>query len=197
MKVFIIGLPKSGRTTVAKALNKEVPDSCYVSAFDWLLSTFREANPKETSEEYRLAFFDFVNTRLILNPYLLIDNLYDVIDVNKKEASKFIIDGLNSPKDFIHLFNYNEDMVVFLNRTNGPDYIEGFDQIAVNVIRDYCLWLASRNLLQKTSWLEFNFPIPGDASDDFTKSLGQKNTVTITRSINKTIELIKSALCLT
>lgn len=189
MKIFIIGLPQSGRTKVAKEIACAFDSPC-ISAFDWIQSTFREKRKTELEEDYRKELFSFVSERLKINQYLLVDNVFDLLEVNK-EKEICIIDGINSPKDFIHLFDYNKDIVLFLNRTNGPSYVEGFDQICVNVIRDYCLWLASRELLPKEFWYEFNFAIPGDPKDNFVKLLGSKNTVTLVKSIEKVIELIK------
>lgn len=187
MKVFLLGLPSSGCSTIAKILSEEW-GAHYIHSFEWLQKTFRDKG-EESHEDYRLELFNYVSQRLKVKPYLIVDNVFDIIDVSPKEI--FIIDGINSPKDFMHLFDYNNDVVIFLNRNNGPDYVEGFDQIGINVMRDFCLFLASRNLLDKERWLEFNFPIPGNKEDDFVKHLGQKNSVTITRSIDKTIEILK------
>lgn len=194
MKIIIIGLPKSGRTTVAKALSHQ-PSSHCISGFEWIKGTFRNQGAIETNEDYEKELHLFVKDRLKIKPYLFVDNIYDVMDASHIEKyEKFIIDGLNSPRDFINLFDYNNDVIIFLNRTDTPDFIESYDQLAINVIRDYCLWLGTMDLLPKERWLEFNFSIPGDSQSDFSKKLGQKNTVIITKSIDKTIAMIKDLL---
>ena len=50
MKVFILGLAESGKTTLAKSLSGG-STTCYISAVDWVKSTFRSARPKEESED--------------------------------------------------------------------------------------------------------------------------------------------------
>lgn len=192
MKTIIIGLPKSGRTTVAKELATAC-DLYYIHAEDWITASFRKKKATETIDDYKQELHSYYKERLKLNTNIIIDNINSslISATNAFDSHNFIIEGLNSPRDFINLFNYNEDTVIFLNRTNGPNYVEGCDHINVNVVRDYCLWLANMGLLIKSNWLEFNFPIPGDPKDLFTKELGNKNTVTITRSIEKTIEIIK------
>lgn len=190
MKIFLVGLEKSGKTAIASALSEYWDDCIHVSAFDWVRSTFREPYERENPDEYRQEFNLYITERMKLNRYLFVDNVCDILEINNNK-NKFLIDGVNSPKDFIHLFNYNEDVVIFLNRVDGPDYIEGHDQLNVNIIRDYCLWLSNRGLLTKKSWLEFNFPIPGDPQDTFVKKLRNKNSVFITRSINQVINLLK------
>ena len=191
MKIIILGLPKSGRSTVAKELaNKS--ELHYLHAENWINASFRQRVTSETLEEYKLSLHNFYAERLKINPNIISNNIKETIKArNTVKVSDAVIDGLNSPRDFIHLFDYNQDLVIFLNRTNGPNYIEGCDHINVNVVRDYCLWLGTMGLLPKQNWLEFNFPIPGNLKDPFTKELGNKNTVIITRSIEKTIEMIK------
>ena len=192
MKILIICLPESGRTTIAKVISQQ-DKSFYISGFDWVKSTFRSKKMDESKDDYDRALNDFVKGRIKINPYLFVDNIYDIMDLNK-EHDYYIVDGINSPKDFVHLFDYNKDVALFLNRTDAPDYIEGQNHLGVNIMRDYCLWLATMDLLPKARWLEYYFPIPGDPSADNVKVLGQKNTVTITKSVDKTIALIKEAL---
>lgn len=191
MRIFVLGLPNSGRTTVAKSI-AENDDSYYISAVDWLMATFRSPHKGEKPEDFQNEYVEYLVNRLKINPYLIVDNIFDIMDTSKS-SNHFIIDGLSNPKDFIHLFDYNKDVVVFLNRidnmTNGKDY-EG---ISINVMRDYCLWLATMGFLDKNRWLEYNYKIPGEESD-FTKTLGAKNVVTITKSINKAIEDLKGKL---
>lgn len=190
MKVFILGLPNSGRTTVAKSLINE--NNYYISAVDWLATTFRDRNKGESTEDFQSSYNEYYVERLKLNPYLIVDNIYDVIETNKI-SNHFVIDGIFNPKDFSHLFDYNKDVVVFLNRidnmTNGKDH----DGIGINVMRDYCLWLATMGFLPKDRWLEYNYKIPGEESDVI-KTLGAKNSVTITRSINRAITDLKDRL---
>lgn len=190
MKIFILGLNKSGRTTVAKALISD--DIYYISAVDWLSATFRDPNKGEKLEDFQYEYNEYYVNRLKLNAYLCVDNIYDIMETNKT-VDHFVIDGVMNPKDFLHLFDYNKDVVVFLNRidnmTNGKDY-EG---IGINVMRDYCLWLATMGFLSKERWVEYNYRIPGEESD-FIKTLGAKNSVTITKSINKAIEDLKGKL---
>lgn len=191
MKVFVIGLPQSGRTTVAKALAED--NYHYISAIDWIQNTFRPFHHHEDKDDYRVEYENFYFSRLKVNPYLSIDNILDIIDVVGK-TNNFVIDGILNPKDFFHLFNYNEDVVVFLNRTDPSPDPKDFEGVAVNVMRDYCLYLATTKLLDKQRWLEYNLKIPGENSD-FIKQLGKHNLVTITKSIKTAINHLKGELC--
>jgi hypothetical protein len=67
------------------------------------------------------------------------------------------------------------------------------ENIGVSVIRDYCFWLSSASLINKSNWLEYNFRIPGEDSE-FIKNLGSKNSVFIVKSIKKAISHLKEKL---
>lgn len=191
MKTFILGLPNSGRTTVAQSLTED-KITYYVSAVDWMRSTFRKHNPKETDQDYDAAFQEYYIARMKLNPRLCIDNVLDIIDTNNT-SEHFVIDGILNPKDFIHLFDYNEDVVVFLNRTDNMSNGKDYESVSINVMRDYCVWLATMGFLPKDRWVEYNYKIPGEESD-FIKTLGARNSVIITKSITRAIKDLRDKL---
>lgn len=194
MKVFIIGMPQSGRTTVAKALC-QADNFRYIDAFSWLRSSFRERKDDEKIETYMDEFHSWFTNRLKINPQLIVENVKESMDAYPSDDKLvYVIDGLRSPKDFMQLFDYNKDIVVFLNRVdkNEADY-KDYENIGVCVTKDYCFWLSSANLLPRERWFEYNFAIPGDDSDRV-KNLGQKNSVFIVRSINRVISHLKELL---
>lgn len=192
MKVFIIGLPKSGNTRFAKALAEDT-STHYISASDWVQSTFRLPRQEESRDDYDQAYHEFYVKRIQINQNLCVDNVQQAMFA-ADGIDAFVIDGLIHPGDFTRLFDINKDVVVFLNRTDSPATPKDYEGVAVNVLRDYCLYLATLGLLPRERWLEYNYRIPGEESD-FVKQLGKHNTVTITKSINKAIEHLKGELC--
>lgn len=195
MKIFVVGMPQSGRTTVSKALC-ELENFQYVDAVTWVKSTFREQKQGEHPQQYNDEYHTWLTNRMKLNPRLITDNVYDTIDaygLNAEEGLTFVIDGIFSPRDLVHLFDYNKDMIIFLNRTNNSSDYKDYENIGVSVMRDFCFWLSSSELLPKDRWLEYNFAIPGDESD-WVKPLGQKNSVFLVKSINKVISHLKEQI---
>ena len=95
---------QSGRTTIAKALVEE--GYHYINSSDWVKTTFRPQYPNEDNEQYNSEYQKFYFNRLKINPYLCIDNTLDVIEAIGKD-NKFVIDGIENPKDFIQLFNFS------------------------------------------------------------------------------------------
>ena len=190
MKVFFIGMPKSGRTTVAKALCQENKRH-YIDTSSWVKCSFRDPNIDEHPQQYHDEYHQWFTNRLKINPYLCIDEVIDSTSAIKDNNKTIIIDNIVGPKDFIHLFDYNNDIVIFMNRTDTDTEYKDYESIGVSVIRDYCYWLSSASLLSKDKWLEFNFKIPGEESD-VVKKLGSKNTIMIVKSTNKVIEILNS-----
>jgi len=194
MKIFVIGMPQSGRTTVSKALC-QADSYCYIDAHSWVRSTFREQKTSEKVEQYEDEFHSWFTNRLKIDPQLIISNIQDSINAYGPEDDKlvYVIDGIQSPRDLTRMFDYNKDVVIFLNRTaNQADY-KDYENIGVSVMRDYCFWLSSADLLPKERWLEYNFSIPGEDTD-WVKALGHKNSVFIVKSINRVISHVKEQL---
>jgi hypothetical protein len=192
MKIFIIGLPRSGRTTVAKAV-VEAHGFEYIDAMSWVRSAFRVPKEGEHPHQYEDEYQQYLTARMMANPLFVSNNVSDIINSinNQKYVSvfnppTFVIDGVSSPKDFAALFNYREDVIVFLNRTDNEHEYRDHENIGASVIRDYCFWMSAAGLLNKNRWLEYNFRIPGEPSDHV-KVMGAQNSVFITKSIVRVI----------
>lgn len=184
MKIFIIGLPQSGRTTIAKAVAEHFK-ARHIDAMSWVRSTFRSRKHDEHIQRYEDEYDHFLSIRRTVNPWFITSHVYDLLKSHIDDKI-FVIDGIASPRDFAELFDYRQDVVVFVNRTDGSTEFKDHENIGVSVIRDYCFWMSSAGLLAKDRWLEYNFKIPGEDAD-FVKELGSKNTVFIIKSINKAI----------
>lgn len=191
MKTFIIGLPQSGRSRIAKALAED-SRLHYISATDWLASTFRPPRPEEKKEDFEQAYHDYYIGRLKEDQDIVTTNLYEAMSASG--ADHFIIDGISNPSDFTYIFNPEFDAVVFLNRTDAESAAKDYEGVSVNVMRDYSLYLSLLGLLPRERWLEYNYKIPGEESD-FVKQTGKHNSVFIIKSINKVIEHLRGELC--
>lgn len=197
MNIFVIGLPKSGRTTMAKALS-EKEGTFYIDASSWIKHTFRDIKDDEPVPTYQDELFNYLSDRLKVNPDVYVDNVDQAIDsvyLHYDDDKTFVIDGINSPHDLVKLFNYNTDYIIFVNRTDNDTEYKDHESIGVSVIRDYCYWMSSANLLPKNRWIEYNFKMPGEESEHV-KVLGSKNSVFIVKSIKRAISHFKELLIL-
>lgn len=193
MKIFLCGNPGSGRTTIAKALAQDTKYQ-YIDASSWIKETFRDQKDGEHIQQYLESYQEYLTKRIQANPLFAINNILDSIKAYKNNENIFIIDGVNNPKDFIHLFDVNEDVVVFLNRTDNAEEFKDSENIAVSVIRDYCYWMSITNLLPKSRWIEINFKIPGDPNDNSVKFLGNKNSIYLVKNFKKVISVVRDLL---
>lgn len=192
MKIFVVGMPQSGRTTVALALAKEIQYR-YIDATSWVKATFRPQRDGEHPQQYADDLHTWYLARMANNPDTIVDHINDSIEAYDNSSFHYVIDGISSPRDLIRLFEPNKDFIVFLNRTNNEVDAKDYENIGVSVMRDYCFWLSSANNLDKNNWFEYNFAIPGEESD-WSKALGHKNSVFIVKSINKVISHLKERL---
>lgn len=195
MQIFIIGMPGSGRTTVAKALCQD--KRCrYVDSTSWVKSTFREPKAGEHPDQYHDSYHQWFTSRMKEDSCLGTDNVFDSIVAYEKQDPQdhiYVIDGVVSPKDFAELFDYNRDLVVFLNRNDNDNRHKDYESIGVSVMRDYCFWLSSADLLSRDRWFEYNFKM-SDVPADHIKAMGSKNSVFVVKSLSKVIEHLRGAL---
>lgn len=192
MKIFVLGLSNSKKTDFCKALYDECNlDINYIHMTDWVKSTFRAIKPNESEQDYELDFIKYLLFRLNINSNLLLNNALDILKVNEKNIS--IIEGFFSPKDFISLFDYKNDIVVFLNRVDNTKSFSPEEYLSFGIIKDYCYWLSLNNLLPKDKWIEYNFKIPGEIIDS-PKILVNKNTICLARSLETAIVHFKNVL---
>lgn len=185
MNIFIVGLPRSGRTTVAKAV-AEAHGFDYIDAMSWVRSTFRDPNPGEHPHQYEDEYQQYLTRRMMVNPWFVTDHVDQMMKLKGYQDSVRVIDGIQSPRDFITLFDFRQDVIVFLNRTDNEHEFRDHENIGTSVIRDYCFWMSSAGLLTKDRWMEYNFRIPGEDSEHI-KVMGAQNSVFIVRSIKRAI----------
>ena len=191
MKIIICGLPHSGRTTVAKAVAQDL-NYHYLDAISWVKHSFRLMEDGEYLHQYEDEYQQYMSKMMSNEPEFITNNVFQILDLYCPN-SNFIIDGIGSPKDFMTLFDYRKDMVIFLNRIDNEKDCSDQENIGVSVIRDYCFWLSAASLLKKTHWLEFNFRIPGE-DIDFIKTMGAQNSIFIVKNIKKVISHLEEKI---
>lgn len=188
MRVFIVGLPGSGYDIFSKALFQEL-GMPYIDACSWVKYIFRDKKPSEHEQQYQESFDEFLTERLKIDPDLYLNHITSSLQIYQDNV---VISGLYSPREFIKLFDYTKDIVVFLNRTD-IDSVKEENSIGISVIRDYCYYLASCKLLPRERWIEINYKLAGEESD-FVKALGSKNSMFLVKNIKKAIAVLISLL---
>src|SRR5208283_1457556 len=181
----------SGRTTVAKSI-VEAQGCHYLDATSWVKSDFRKPKEGEHPHQFEDEYHQYLSKRMNANPDFIRDHLREMM-LMEDGSQHFVIDGIFSPPDFINLFDYREDIVIFLNRIDNDQECQDHENIGNSVIRDYCFWMSSAGVIAKKRWLEYNFRIPGENSDTI-KQMGVQNTVFIVKSFNKVISHVNEQI---
>jgi hypothetical protein len=190
MKVFILGRPQSGKTTMAKAVC-QCHDYHYVDGDQWLRNSFRRIQEKEHPDQYEDAYHQYLTGRLVADSDLCLNHLKS--QMSDRPSLHYVIDSVVSPRDFVSLFDYTQDLVVFLNRSDEDDLpIKDYQKIGVSVLRDYCFWLASAGLLTRDRWHEYNFRMSGQSNK--LKVMGSKNSVFIVGTLDRAISHLKESI---
>ena len=171
----------------------------YIDAVSCIKCTFRKPGSQEKIQSFQDEYHEYLIDRLRINPQLITDNIQESMKTAANlNVKNWVIDGIFNPRDFSQLFNYNEDIIIFLNRIDSLEAARDYETIGISVMRDYCFWLASAALLDKGKWMEYNFkmnPIFRKGEDmDSVKTLGSKNTVYIVKSFDRVISHMKEQL---
>jgi hypothetical protein len=195
MNIFLLGLPNCGGDEVAEALTQD-GSRWLVDTSDWHKDTFREQQSGEHIEQFNDEFQAHITQLLNTYPLSFIERVQRYIkDFDKRSVvpKPVVINGLISPKDFTHLFDYRTDVVIFLNRTDNEADGRDHESIAISCMRDYCFYLAAHNLLPKSRWLEYNFKMLGE-EPELVKPLGSKNSVFIVKPFKRVLSHLQEIL---
>lgn len=189
MNIFIIGLPKSGKTTVAKILEQTLGFK-YLNISDWIKTQFRNQHPNEHEQHFKEEFSNYFFNLFKDEPSMCADYAIDAMAEYGLEH-QYVIDGIMSPRDFSQLFDAEKDIVVILNRTDNDEFLQDHENIGLSTIRDYCFWTSAIGALAKSRWIEYNFKMFGEDSD-YVKILGAKNSVYLVKSMNNVLSHLQN-----
>lgn len=190
MNIFIIGVVESYREVIAQDLSDD--DRFYhISISNWLENSFRSRRTNERKEDYEQEYLDYYLSRVKLDSEFCSNFIFDTQKAIKKDNC--IITGIMNPADFTSSFSTNKDVVVFLNRQDS-DPPSSHDGVAINVIRDYCLYLALLGRLPRERYIEYNYKVSGEESDHV-KQTGKYNSVFIVKSFKKLINHLRDEIC--
>ena len=147
MKIYVIGSSKSGKTPFASKI-AEVLGWSLVCASEWFRKTFLQQGPSD-----RQAFTDAITA-------FTIQTLREDPDLNLRYLSSrhdlsrpCVVEGFRNPRDFIRLFDYRQDRVVFL-RCEETDLRETDFEGGIQVMRSYLRYLLDCGLLREEQMVQ-------------------------------------------
>lgn len=144
MKIFIIGISKTGKSTLSIYLSNK-----------YNLEHIQSSLSIRNSFEYKESDFnnkqDFINaiTQYSIELNQKVPNFISTYIKNNYDLTKnIIIEGIRNPNNFFDLFNINEDKVIFLDYLNNEVKQTKFEN-GINIIKDYLNWNLELNIIQK------------------------------------------------
>lgn len=141
MKIFIIGPSKSGKTPFADRVAAGLRCPC-VGASEW----FRQHFPPQgdlSRQEFTDAITRFSIEVLRRDPDVNIRYLRD----KRLPSTPSVVEGIRNPRDFAHLFDYQEDRVVFLS-CSQTDLEQTNFEAGIGVIRALVSYWINCNLMR-------------------------------------------------
>lgn len=130
MRIFICGFSRSGKTHLAQLLSESLGLK-YTSASGWLkrIDEVRaEKATDETKQEYIERLTEMSMDILAQDPDVCIDWIGKKID---------IVEGIRNPRDFAHLFDAGEDVLIWCRREDVSEAATDFERIGLSGIESY------------------------------------------------------------
>lgn len=142
MKIFIIGISKTGKSTLSTYLSNK-----------YNLEHIKSSLSIRNSFEYKESDFnnkqDFINaiTEYSIELNQKVPNFISTYIKNNYDLTKnVIIEGIRNPNNFFDLFNINEDKVIFLDYLNNEVKQTKFEN-GIDVIKHYLNWNLELNII--------------------------------------------------
>jgi len=147
MNYFIIGNTKSGKTGVAKILQRKHKNLDFLSASEMIKIEFIKKYPERFSNlgEYVKTITNFSVNLLQNDPKANAKYLKLKLQQNKEKS--FIIDGLRNPIDFMEIFNPLEDVIIYIDNYDKIPKTN-FEEYGINAIRSYFNFLTANRMLK-------------------------------------------------
>ena len=150
MNYFIIGNTKSGKTGVAKILQRKYKNLDFLSASEMIKIEFIKKYPErfENLDDYVKTITDFSVDLLQKDPKANAKYLKVKLQQSKQNKGKsFIIDGLRNPIDFMEIFNPLEDVIIYIDNYDRIPKTN-FEEYGINAIRSYFGFLTVNGMLK-------------------------------------------------
>lgn len=150
MKIFVIGQSNSGKTSFSKKL-AEALGAVHIPISEWVRSRFPEFNDGVKSDERVEIMTKFSINALKRDPAVAVNFLRHKHDLSKPCA----IEGIRNPSDFMQLFDYTSDFVIFIENKNNHIKFTGFER-GVHIIESYLGYLLSNGLMDDSKGKRFS-----------------------------------------
>lgn len=153
MSIFVLGMTKTGKTTLAYQLPKYT-GYARAGGSAWVKARYAPPPGVEMgSPEYLQGITAYSCEALRANPNACVDYIRAHHDVDE---GYLIIEGLRNPRDFTLLFRPERDRVILLNYPENPIVPTDFERHGVRAIRDTLEWMVTTGMMDPARILKIN-----------------------------------------
>ncbi len=149
--IYIVGYTGSGKSTLANEISDL--DGTHVIYFPHSVGQYFKSLVAPATPDYTQAVTNKSLEILAKDPDFVIKYYKSKGNCH---GGGVIVDGLRNPRDFIHLFDHNSDLVVFLDR-EGLEAKTEFET-GVDVIKEYVGWLNSNFVTENVFSVTVSLP---------------------------------------
>lgn len=153
MKIFIIGISKTGKSTISKYLSEKYNVE-HIQASASIRNTFQYKEENyNTQQEFIEAITKYSIKLNQKEPYFISN--YIINNYNLKKD--VIIEGIRNPNNFFSLFDITKDKVIILDYLNNEINKTTFEK-GIDVIKEYLKWNIEHNIIDsnRVQFLEYH-----------------------------------------
>ncbi|MBY0359890.1 MAG: hypothetical protein K2W82_17940 [Candidatus Obscuribacterales bacterium] len=151
MKIFVLGRSRTGKSPFAQQVARFF-GAQHIMGSEWVRRQFTTDLPKSDRAGIVQAITAFSLEKLRQNPHSCLNFIAGKYDLN----SFCVIEGLRNPFDFIHLFDYRHDFVVFLEHEDNGLTATGFEQ-GLDIIRLHLAYQQNLGLLKSERVISYRY----------------------------------------
>lgn len=153
MKIFIIGISKTGKSTLSKYLSEKYNIE-HIQASKSIRNTFKYKEEDYNSQQEFIEAITEYSIKLNQKEPYFISN-YIINNYNLKKD--VLIEGIRNPNNFFSLFDITKDKVIILDYLNNKIEKTNFEQ-GIDIIKEYLKWNVELDIISKNriQILEYN-----------------------------------------
>ncbi len=182
MKVFMLGLSRTGKTPVAEAIAAELGYEL-LPAGGWAKHSF--TTKCSTMDEYVRRLTRHSVEKLQTNFTAGLDHLRALL----LPTGSYVIDGERNPYDFIHLFDPATDFAIVLSQAVHTVAATGFE-LGVEVIGGYLDWLHRNRFIAPGQYRSYQF------EDLYARNCPQTPQQSLEANIHRIVDQLRRDLAL-
>ena len=147
MNIFLIGSSGTGKTPIATKIANYLGIK-HVKASEYFRLGF--SGEFDSRDYFNQKITEYSKHELSKNPRVNIEYLQDKINI------PCVIESIRNPIEFTNLFDFKNDLVIYLNYSENKLLKTGFEK-GIQLIENVCLWSIENKIMKEEQFVKVNF----------------------------------------